>query len=164
MTYHYTVSAMNTMGRSQPSERFTVLVPAIDPPSTPTGLTLEFIHDRIKVTWLPSEDDGGSPGTGYRILRGVGEGELEELTLVTIGTTYYDLQVERGRTYRYSVVAINVEKESEPSEETTLKIPEVDSGDEWTLDWYVWAALVGATVAILAVAFILLRRKYQGPA
>lgn len=164
VTYHYTVSAVNTIGRSQPSERFTVLVPAIDPPSTPTGLTLEFIHDRIKVTWLPSEDDGGSPVTGYRILRGVGEGVLEELTVVAIGTTYFDLLVERGRTYRYSVVAINVEKESEPSGETTLKVPEADSGDESTLDWYVWAILVGAAVGVLAVAFISLRRKYQGPA
>lgn len=161
--YHYTVSAVNKMGTGDPSERFNVLVPVIDPPSTPTGVTLEFIHDRIKVTWLPSEDDGGSPVTGYRVMRGMGEEGLEELTLVTIGTTYFDLQVERGKTYRYSIVAINIEKESEPSQEATLKVPEVVSGEEWTLGWYVWAAMIGAAAAVLAVVFIALRRKYQGP-
>jgi hypothetical protein len=152
------------MGTGNPSERINVLVPAIDPPSTPTGVTLEFIHDRIKVTWLPSEDDGGSPITGYRVMRGMIEGGPEELALVTIGTTYFDLQVERGKTYRYGIVAINIEKESEPSQEATLKVPEVVSGEEWTLGWYVWAAMIGAAVAVLAVVFIALRRKYQGPA
>ncbi len=162
--YYYTVSAVNGMGTGDPSSKFTVHVPAIDPPSTPTGVTLEFIEDRIKVSWLPSEDDGGSPVTGYRVLRGFADGGLEELAVVTIGTTYFDLQVERGQTYRYRIVAINVEKESEPSPEVTLKVPEVASEEEWTLGWYMWAAMVAAAVTVLAVVFIVLRRQDPGQA
>jgi titin len=162
--YYYTVSAVNGMGAGPPCAKVTAYVPAIEPPSTPAGVALEFIQDRIKVSWQPSEDDGGSPVTGYRVLRGVDEDDLEQLALVTVGTTYYDLQVERGRTYRYAVVAMNAEEESGPSDEVTLRVPREVTEDGLTVSWYLFGAMAAAAAVVLVVAFVALHRRDRGSA
>ena len=74
----------------------------------------------VHLTWSQS-DDGGSPITGYKILRGTTSGG--ETLLANIGnvTRYDDNTVNSSTTYYYRVVAVNAQGESCGNNEVSIK-------------------------------------------
>jgi RHS repeat-associated protein len=65
--YVFFVRAENEVGLGAESLASESVVPC-GPPSVPRGLTASIAGDlRIRVTWIPPEDDGGLPITGYTI-------------------------------------------------------------------------------------------------
>ena len=77
----------------------------VDSKTTPTNLHAETFHDRVVIRWTaPTSTDI----TGYKIYRGVGDGELVVLVADTgnTNTRYVDYDVEEGSVYRYAVEPI----------------------------------------------------------
>jgi len=130
--YHYAVRAETDAGTGPASS--TVTAQPVEPPSAPgevssVDVTLDGVN--AVITWSIPDDDGGSPITGYLIMRGPSQDNLS--TVGEVGPdvdTYSDEGLERGRKFYYTVVAKNaeglggqptpvdvlVEKKDEPSE------------------------------------------------
>ncbi len=80
------------------------------PPTVPGAPTLTAAtagDGVVALTWSPPASNGGSPITGYQILRGASSGGESLLTTVGAGTTFTDTAVANGATYWYRVAAIN---------------------------------------------------------
>jgi fibronectin type 3 domain-containing protein len=77
------------------------------PPSAPLGLKASGGEGNITLEWEPPADDGGFPISNYSIFKGTQEDELSLLVEAGNGTTFQDLDVEWGVTYRYVVMAFN---------------------------------------------------------
>ena len=71
------------------------------------------------LTWSAPTSDGGSPVTGYRILRGATPGS--EVFQVSVGTVaaYRDSANSRGVRYYYVIEAVNAVGTSPRSNEAT---------------------------------------------
>lgn len=74
----------------------------------------------VSASWtVPA--DGGSPITGYRILRATGVGTASVLAQVASSTTSYrDTTARRGTTYTYTVRALNAVGEGASSSAVTV--------------------------------------------
>jgi hypothetical protein len=85
-------------------------------PDAPTGLTAAAAKGKgIQLNWAAPSSDGGSPVTGYRVYR-----DGAELTTVS-GTSYKDASTTSGRSYSYTVAAVNsagVSPQSSPASAT----------------------------------------------
>lgn len=90
-----------------------------DPPSPPQNLVAEAGDLEVTLNWEPPADEGGTPVVGYNIYRGESQGSESFLITVALVTTYIDLLVENGVTYWYYVTAINLDGESDPSNEVS---------------------------------------------
>jgi hypothetical protein len=87
-------------------------------PGPPIGLSATAGSGQVVLTWMPTNDTGESPVTGYRIRRATNGEAGEAPSLTTLGAeslTFTDQNLENGTTYTYVVVAINVVGESDPS-------------------------------------------------
>ncbi|MCX4903505.1 alginate lyase family protein [Streptomyces sp. NBC_00878] len=77
-------------------------------PAAPTGLTAVGDHDSVTVSWLPS-----AWATGYTVRRATGpEGPYRRIASAIKTVTYTDRDVRAGRTYYYTVVAVDSQEES----------------------------------------------------
>ena len=108
--YWYRVSTIDSRGESAPSDTSTTVWPSISTtttgPQRPTGLTAVTSSATVVLSWTASPN----PGTvGYEVLRA--DASLATTTVLTPipipGTTYFDLSVQNGQTYYYSVVAVD---------------------------------------------------------
>lgn len=98
--YTYAVAAVNSAGTGDPAE---VTVTALARPSSPTDLSSSVEAGSVTLDWQPPLDDGGTPVTGYRVLR-----DGEEVARVDATTlTLVDDQIDEGVEYSYSVTAHN---------------------------------------------------------
>jgi hypothetical protein len=119
----YTVRAQRGMVLSVPSPRMCVTPIDIFPPAAPAGLAAVASEGGISLIWEPNiEADLG----GYLVLRREpGDATLRQLTAApVVDTRYRDTDVQPGRRYIYSVIAVdtqvplpNVSTESERVEE-----------------------------------------------
>jgi fibronectin type 3 domain-containing protein len=107
--YHFSVMAVNALGEGDPAGP-EAATPS-RPPTVPgevLSLVLDLRSGSVTLTWEPPTDDGGSPVTGYIVLRGLSEDALEEVEEVSPGSTsYVDTDVREGETYYYGVIAEN---------------------------------------------------------
>jgi hypothetical protein len=120
-TYTYTVAALNNIGEGPPSGP-TIVTPqhgVVTPPGAPTGLASTSLPGAIQLSWSPPPSNGGSPITGYQVLRSSTPGT--EILLTTLGTvtTYLDTAVTVQARYYYKVRAINTKGTGSSSNETT---------------------------------------------
>jgi fibronectin type 3 domain-containing protein len=106
ITYHYNVRAINQVGEGPPSGVTTVQLLTI--PGTPRGLVVIPGDTTASLTWSLPDDDGGSPITGYTILRGLFPEALQEVAQLGNVLGYTDANLTNGRTYYYTVRANNV--------------------------------------------------------
>ncbi len=113
-TYHYAVSTVTAVYEG-PLCAVTSAIP-MGPPETPTDLEVIAGDREVTITWTPPDTDGGSPITGYVVLRGDTPDALREHAYPPAGTSYLDTGVINGRTYHYAVAAVNGLGTGEPTE------------------------------------------------
>jgi hypothetical protein len=158
LAYRYRVLAVNSMGESEASEE--VFAVPLSRPSPPVGLSAEAGTRFVNMTWSPSEDDGGSNITGYRISRDAPPGSSSWLVNSSDGLWYNDTSVEPGTSYQYFVWAVT---ETHEGEFATIQV-QTDSEPEdeslgLDMDTIIIIAL-GITVAVVVpTAIILIRRR-----
>ncbi|RLF71825.1 MAG: hypothetical protein DRN40_01675 [Thermoplasmata archaeon] len=157
-TYYYAVSAVNVLGEGPLSDAAAVTIPELTPPSVPLNLKVERVKGGVKLTWDPPGDDGGSPVTGYIIYRGEKPDRMEKIAEVEGATEYLDRDVESGKTYYYSVSAVNSVGEGDAAPAVSLSIPE-EGGLSPLLLLLLVALLLGAAGGY----FILRRGRGVGP-
>ncbi len=125
ITYHYKVSANNSVGEGPLSNEAGVTAGTV--PSAPIGLIATAGDSYIEITWSAPASDGGLPVTNYRIYRGtISGGEILHEVFVS-ALFYNDTTVTPGFTYYYKVRAVNTIGEGAPSEEvnaTPVSVPE----------------------------------------
>ncbi len=120
-----TAIAHDAAGHATTSSPVTVTVdntPDTTPPSAPSGLSASApAADRVDLTWTAATDDVAV--TGYRIFR-------DGAQVAATGSTFYvDATVLPGRTYSYSVVAVDAAgNSSAPSDEATVTTPSAAAG------------------------------------
>ena len=131
-TYHYRVSAINSIGTSLPSNVASATATAAQPPGAPTGLTAEAVGDSaIDLSWTAPADTGSSAITGYRIEvstnRGLNWSDLLANTNTT-SVTYTHSGLAASTTRHYRVRAINGSGAGLPSNVANATTDAVASG------------------------------------
>jgi fibronectin type 3 domain-containing protein len=114
-TYTYTVTATNSAGESVPSAAVTASRYTV--PGTP-ALSVSGSGADAQLSWT-TPSNGGSPITGYRVLRSTTSG-AETLLTTTTATSLVDGGLSTGTTYYYQVVALNAAGAGTPSAEATF--------------------------------------------
>ena len=107
------------------------LVVLVDPDLAPSNLKARGSGEKVTLTWDDPAKDAGSV-TGYQILRGQGDGELETLVADTqsTGTDYTDSDVSRNLTeYRYQVKALRSGEASQGSNVAEVLVALAAQGD-----------------------------------
>jgi hypothetical protein len=108
-TYSYLVQTLVDLGQGRDAESALsdpAGVTPVDkfPPAPPAGLRGATSPGSIELTW----DRNTEPDlAGYRVYRATGTGEFERVADVSLVPTYSDHNVERGKTYRYAVTAVD---------------------------------------------------------
>ncbi len=104
--YFYYITAVNNIGESGPSNIVNETVK--EEPSPPLNLSTSTTDESIELDWSPSEDDGGSEITSYKIYRGFSKDNISLYTSVDGETTYFsDSSIVKGTKYYYYVTAVN---------------------------------------------------------
>ena len=114
-TYSYTVKALNSAGSSPASNAASAVTFTV--PDAPV-LTVAASGKDAALSWSVA-DNGGSPITGYQVLRGTAAGAEVALTTTT-ATSLLDTGLAAGSTYYYQVVATNAAGSSAPSTEVSF--------------------------------------------
>jgi fibronectin type 3 domain-containing protein len=125
--YHYVVSALNEPGEGARTD--IVSATPVGKPGAPTGFTASLTDGKAVLTWAAPESDGGSPVTGYIILRGTGGGQLSVLETLGVVTTYTDDTVSEGDAYWYAVKVANAIGEGPQSDAQFVEVPKEDTTD-----------------------------------
>jgi PGF-CTERM protein len=121
-TYHYAVAAVNEVGDGAFSETVAVVVPP-NVPGRVSTLVAEAKGDKVTLQWTAPVDDGGSPLTGYTVLRGRTVDDMEAVADLGVVTSWTDEGLKRGATYYYTVVSINNQGPGEAIDEVEVKVP-----------------------------------------
>jgi titin len=123
-TYYYAIAAINEAGPGDYSEPVSATP---FKPVTPPGKVMTLVADakgaKVTLQWNAPREDGGSPVTGYLVYRGDSAGSMEVVATLGMVTTWTDEDVERGKTYYYSVAALNVAGEGEAFAAYEVKVP-----------------------------------------
>ncbi len=109
-TYTYAVVTRNTAGDSAFSTTAdaTPTSSSTTTPGVPTGFQATSGLHVANLTWTAPGFDGGTPVTGYRILRGMSSGAETPLADVSATTlSYADSAITDGTQYYYTVQALN---------------------------------------------------------
>ena len=108
-TYYYVVTAVNTYGESAYSDEQRLLI--ANTPLAPTNLNGTFGDQHVSLTWDPA-DGRGFEVTNYTIYR-KDPGASSYVAVATVNTTsFIDVGLVNGQTYRYVVTAHSIVGES----------------------------------------------------
>jgi titin len=127
-TYTYRVSAINSIGPSNPSPEASVTpttssqTTTNSAPGAPTGLVAMSVSGtQINLSWSAPSNNGGSAITGYKIESKKGTGSFEVIVPNTGNavTSYAHAGLTTGTQYYYRVYAINSIGTSGPSGESS---------------------------------------------
>jgi hypothetical protein len=113
VTYRFWLAAFTSVGQGSAAGPITAV--PLGPPGPPMGLTATRGDSNVTLEWRPPADDGGSAVTGYVLYRGDSSGEMRVLALLGPALTYLDIGLFNGRTYNYSVAAVNLVGNGTPS-------------------------------------------------
>jgi hypothetical protein len=145
VTYYYAIAAINEAGPGDFTDP--ILIAPFKPATAPdkvTTLVADVKGTGVTLQWTAPQEDGGSPITGYVILRGLAKDSLKKV--VEVGpdiTTWSEDGLERGTTYYYSVSAKNEVGEGEPILAREVKVPkEKEEGPGFGTGLMVIASLI----------------------
>lgn len=102
--------------------------PAKRVPGAIWGLSATATQAQVNLSWNAPVDDGGSPITGYRILRGLAVGNLSLMLTISNGTSYVDPSVSAGTTYFYAVMAVNAIGSGNATTSVEVTVPKKPDG------------------------------------
>ena len=120
-TYHYRVSARNTIGLSEPSSTATATTwEALYAPGTPQNLTGIADGTTINLSWEAPDSDGGVTISSYHVETSTDGETWTEAAAAATGTTYAHTGLTLGTIYRYQVSARNSQGLSTPSDATSV--------------------------------------------
>jgi fibronectin type 3 domain-containing protein len=109
VTYHYQVSAVNSVGEgSRSNERSATPTAPATVPGAPTLNSAAPGNGSVTLSWSAPSSDGGSAITGYKVYRGTSSGaEALYANLGSTATSWIDGNATNGVTYYYQVTAVN---------------------------------------------------------
>jgi fibronectin type 3 domain-containing protein len=154
-TYVFKVTAFNDVAEGPGIETKLTI---IGRPEPPLDLKAFVVYGDVYLEWSPPASDGGSPITAYEIRRSDDAGATYLLGRIGGETSYVDEFPEPGRRYRYTVTAVNILEESEPSEPVTAQVPEGARPEFIPRSWTGLIVLVAVAVT-LSVGYIVYRRR-----
>lgn len=93
----------------------------VQPPTAPSNVAATSTNPQsASITWT----DTASNESGFRVERAEETGSFQSLTsLSPNSTSFQDVSVSPGKTYRYRLIALNSSGESAASDEATAKVP-----------------------------------------
>ena len=123
-TYFYAVVALNSagMGIATSPVEATPRRPAVEPGAVLT-LVSEVKDGKVTLVWMAPDDDGGSPVTGYVVLRGLSRKALTVVETLGTVTSWTDTTAEPGKTYYYSVAPLNAVGRGADFAPVEVKVP-----------------------------------------
>jgi len=123
-TYYYEVSAVNKIGEGPKSIEIAVTISTL--PSAPRELVANLEGDQVTLTWLPPENDGGSPIFVYSIFRSNISGDYGGTPLAMVSELYYvNVLLDTTGDRFYIVKASNSIGSSPASNEVSVYIGQV---------------------------------------
>ncbi len=105
VTYFYRVVAINGVGEGLASPAVSATPRGL--PGPPLNVTVGRGDANVTLSWEHPVDDGGAAITGYWVLRGDSPDLMMIIARLGLVTTYTDEGLSNGRTYHYSVAAVN---------------------------------------------------------
>ncbi|UCC93037.1 MAG: fibronectin type III domain-containing protein [Thermoplasmata archaeon] len=130
-TYSYTVRAESDIGEGRFSDPVEASPTApVLVPDRVSYLAVSSKEGRVTVTWTPPDDDGGSVLTGYVIFRGDSADTMSEIASVGLVTSFVDEDVVAGKTYFYSVSAVNAVGAGDASDPVSIQIQRKEGDDD----------------------------------
>jgi len=121
LMYHYAVRAVNAVGHGAATP--SLAVKPLPPPGSPGHLKVSIEGDEVTLTWEAPTGESAQV-TGYYVLRGSSGDRLGIITELGPVLNYTDSDIERGRTYYYSVVARSDAGDSDPASPVRLLVEE----------------------------------------
>ena len=162
VTYYYSVAATNEAGVGIATD--VVEATPFEPAEVPGRVLLlnaEAKGTKAVLAWASPNDDGGSAITGYIILRGETRDTMVEIDQVGVVLSYTDEGLDRGKTYYYSVRAVNEVGQGDAFDPQTVKVEKEESDD----GGFPIAILIAvAAIAVIALVAMFMRpgRKDEG--
>ncbi len=154
-TYYYQVSAENSAGEGEKSDKVIITTASVSettdstsdvtPPSAPVRLETDEGDGYVELKWGAPDNDGGSSILRYWIYRSTTYGANKTLLAIVLNElTYTDSDVTNDQTYYYQVSAENSAGEGEKSNQENAK------PTKKPINWVNIAALIAAIVTIVA--------------
>jgi titin len=157
--YFFAVSAVNELGEGALSDHVSTVPLGL--PGAPRDLITGVSKSTVTLSWIPPEDNGGSPITGYVLLRATSPDDLDIVTTLGVVGNYTDIGLERGNTYFYALRAVTAVGEGPLTGpvQASVAAPEEDGGAGLGL----LIAIVVIIIVIAVIALFITLRK-RGPA
>lgn len=115
--YSYQVVAYNAKGNGPASDAIRVSPAPVPPPPTHVEPVVSGDGSAVTLSWMPPAE----AVQNFLVLRSTVDGRVVEVANVT-ETTFTDTNVEKGRTYVYTVVSANSVGKSPPSDEVSVSL------------------------------------------
>ena len=126
-TWHYRISAINSVGVGAPSNVVTVTMPSVAP-GPPQNLTATAGAASVDLSWDKPASDGGEDITGYSVEVSTDGESWDELESSTTDLSYSHTGFAGKTTYYYRVSAINSVGTGSPSDTASATSPAVAPG------------------------------------
>jgi fibronectin type 3 domain-containing protein len=157
VTYQFIVTAVNEVG-----EGLGVMESAIPlgRPTAPKRVTARVENGTVVLAWEEPLNDGGSPITGYVVLRGKSETDLTQFHTIERVATFTDRSVRPGAEYYYSIKAINALGEGPPSNVVCAQLP--DDDPEFSVrGGFIWIVIIIIIIGSAVVMVVIRRHSKQ---
>lgn len=153
-TYYYYVVGKNANGvEGIKSENLTVNF--VLPPTAPQNLSVEYRDGKVILSWYKPKDNGGAGIDAYVIYRSEDGANYKKIGVASLDTTtYYDENVENGKTYYYYLTATNRVGESEKS-----NIVKITTPNPFPWLWIILGLIILAV--IIAAVLLMVKRERE---